>query len=85
MFNAIATTFVFRDTVHHFYISTSFVETLLLPLFLTFYRVQAACEMNTRTNMTVSDEIEAHECSFDNLNICFITIILSIAYTHFNI
>ena len=34
IFNAIATTYVFRDTVHHSYISTSFVEALVLPLFL---------------------------------------------------
>ena len=60
VFNAIATTYVFRDTVRHSYISTSFVKMLLLPLFLYFYRVQAACEMNTCTNMTVSDVIEAH-------------------------
>ena len=26
----------------------------------TIYRVQATCEMNTCTNMTVSDVIEAH-------------------------
>ena len=60
IFNATATTYVFRDTVRHSYISTSFVKMLLLPLFLFFYRVQAACEMNTRTNMTVSDVMEAH-------------------------
>ena len=60
IFNAIATTYVFRDTVHHSYISTSFVGTSLLPLFLYFYGVQAACEMNTCTNMSVSDVIEAH-------------------------
>ena len=58
--NAITITYVFRDTVRHSYISTSFVKMLLLPLFLYFYRVQAACEMNTRTNMTVSDVMEAH-------------------------
>ena len=36
IFNAIATTYVFRDTVHHSYISTPFVETLILPLFLYY-------------------------------------------------
>jgi len=60
IFNAIATTYVFRNTVHHSYISTSFVETLLLPLFLYILRRPSHMWNEHMYNMTVSDVMEAH-------------------------